>query len=303
MIRTIKLGYLEFNTKNIQALEHYYLNVLGLSLTEGNESEKYISIGLEHHNIALKQANESTLNAIGYQISKNIDLKDALKFLKDKGIVAEIRTDARPGIRELIELHDVDGYRLHLYQEIELPAPGFNEHGIAPHKLGHIAIGSLKPDLARSFYMEILNFKYTDRIGNKATFLTYSTDHHTLNISSFGYAMLHHFAFELRDSSHHTRSGDILAKHKIPLVWGPSRHTAGHNIASYHHDPDYNLVELYTDMDYFIEELNYFEPRPWHTEIPLRPKEWDKNCLWDTEFEYSILDSVLKKHSVHKKIQ
>ena len=41
-----------------------------------------------------------------------------------------------------------------------------------------------------------------------------------------------------------------------------SRHTAGHNIAGYHYDPDRVIVELYTEMDQFIPELGFHEPRP-----------------------------------------
>jgi hypothetical protein len=43
---------------------------------------------------------------------------------------------------------------------------------------------------------------------------------------------------------------------------GPWRHTAGHNVAAYHHDADKVMVELHTEMDVFIPELGICEPRP-----------------------------------------
>ena len=74
----------------------------------------------------------------------------------------------------------------------------------------------------------------------------------------------------------------------MPVLWGPSRHTAGHNIATYHHDADGNVVELYTEMDVYIPELDIFEPRPWHQELPLKPRQWEGLSSWGTEFEVDL---------------
>lgn len=38
---------------------------------------------------------------------------------------------------------------------------------------------------------------------------------------------------------------------------GPARHTAGHNVASYHHGADDAIIELYNDVDVFVPELGY----------------------------------------------
>ena len=82
-------------------------------------------------------------------------------------------------------------------------------------------------------------------------------------------------AFELRDASHMQQACDLLGRRKIPLLWGPVRHGPGHNIATYHRNPDGYLIELFYDMDRMAdEELGYFEPRPWHRDRPQRPKTW-----------------------------
>ena len=59
----------------------------------------------------------------------------------------------------------------------------------------------------------------------------------------------------------------------VNLLWGPSRHTAGHNVAAYHYDPNRVMVELYTEMDQFIPELGMCEPRPWHEHVPMKPEK------------------------------
>ena len=64
------------------------------------------------------------------------------------------------------------------------------------------------------------------------------------------------------------------------MIWGPGRHLIGHNVFTYHHNPDGQIVELYTELDQMKdEELGYFEPRPWHQDQPQRPKVWPMNTL------------------------
>lgn len=296
MINVVKLAYADFTCLDIEAMKNYYEEVIGFSITEvGDEKEVYFSTGVDHHNIVLRPGKESGLSTMGYQIDPKHSLQDVQKYLKDNGIESQLKTDATKGISELLELEDVDGYKLHLFREIEMPAPGFKTGYVSPYKLGHIAIGSLNAAKAVDFYQNILGFHYTDKILTRATFLTCNADHHTLNISSFGHKMMHHIAFELKDASQHVTSADHLAKHNIELKWGPFRHTAGHNMASYHHDPEKNVIELYTDMDQFIPEFGYFDPRPWHETLPLRPQVWPGNCVWYSEFEKNITDAVLEK--------
>jgi len=60
------------------------------------------------------------------------------------------------------------------------------------------------------------------------------------------------------------------------LFAGPGRHGPGHNLFSYHRDPDETTVELFTQLDLMLDErLGYFDPRPWQRDTPQRPKTWD----------------------------
>ena len=85
-----------------------------------------------------------------------------------------------------------------------------------------------------------------------------------------------HFIPEHQQSSGISpKACDHLLRHHIPLLWRPGRHGAGHNIFTYHHDPDEQIVELFTELDIMLDEdLGYFEPRPWHEDFPQRPKVW-----------------------------
>jgi hypothetical protein len=43
-------------------------------------------------------------------------------------------------------------------------------------------------------------------------------------------------------------------------------------------------------MDVFIPELGWFEPRPWHETLPLRPQVWQRGTLttWGTKYDFDF---------------
>ena len=52
----------------------------------------------------------------------------------------------------------------------------------------------------------------------------------------------------------------------------------------------FSTRELYTDMDQFIPELDFHEPRPWHEHLPMRPRTWQLTELnaWGAEFSFNL---------------
>ena len=100
-----------------------------------------------------------------------------------------------------------------------------------------------------------------------------NTDHHTVNFIKGDKAELHHIAFELKDMSHMQNACEMFATEEDPILWGPVRHGPGHNVATYHRNPDEQTVEFFCELDQMKdEELGYFDPRPWHRDTPQRPK-------------------------------
>src|SRR5699024_7189652 len=139
MIKPFKLGYADFDTIDTEAMEHYYTEVMGLSLVEkGEGGTRYLSTSLDHHNITITPSSESGLKRIGFQLGSHYSLNEVKKQLAEQGITAELKSDARPGLSELLELKDPDGFIVQLYTDMEMPAPHFKENGIVPNKLGHL---------------------------------------------------------------------------------------------------------------------------------------------------------------------
>jgi catechol-2,3-dioxygenase len=143
-------------------------------------------------------------------------------------------------------------------------------------KLGHVASRVDKVADVTRFYQEALGFRFSDSIGDDFIFLRCNADHHSVNLLRVGAPRhIHHLAFELQDWSQMKTAADELWSHGVPLIWGPSRHGAGHNLFMYHHDPDGNVVEFFSELDRMSDEgLGVFDWRPWH-DGPQYPRKWD----------------------------
>ncbi len=289
MPKTFRLAYCEFSSPNLEKELAYYTDLLGATLVETMaDGAHYLSLGLDHHNIVLRPGDTAGLLATGWQVGTDVELGRLRSDLLAAGLGSEIM-EATPGLAKRLDV-SVAGHRFHLFSEMAQPAPGFAAHGIVPVRLGHVALITPEADTLIKFFEQTLGFYVTDWFEGIATFLTCNYDHHTLNIIGAPVTKLHHIAFELRGNGHQYEASDKLAKARKQIVWGPSRHTAGHNYASYHFDPDHTLIELYTDMDIYLPDAGYFEPRPWHEELPQKPRVWppDQFNAWDTKFEFDF---------------
>ncbi len=291
MVQVFRLAYVHFGTPDMAQMLKYYQDVIGLSVIEQDESRAYVSTSIDHHNIMLSKANESGLIGFGLQLMPNISCEEAAETLHRNGIEATIKMNEVSGIRELVEFVDLDGYVVHLFSAMEVAAPGFQTTGVRPNKVGHLSLRVKDAKRSVEYYKQF-GFSNTDWIEDFFGFMTCNRDHHVLNFATSDYKAMHHLAFELRDYSHLVSAMDHLGRNEIPILWGPSRHGAGHNIATYHRDPDGNMIELFTDADVFVPELGIFEPRPWHEHFPQRPRVWGTDeCItrWGTSFEQSLV--------------
>ena len=172
---------------------------------------------------------------------------------------------------------DPKGTTIELFSDLDHAAACEVSHGVAPTKLGHVAFGVPDARTMTDFYVEQLGFRVSDWLEDFFVFLRCGSDHHTANFRTAPVTAMAHIAFELIDWGHVRTACDTLGQHKRTILWGPLRHGIGHNIAVYHRDPDGNVIEFYTEMDQMKDEaLGYFDPRPWHTDSPQRPKVWDR---------------------------
>lgn len=289
--KVFQLGYIAMECPDFEKTKDHYAETMGMAQTAvGHDGEVYLSIGYEHHNIVLKKAERKALTNLGFQLQPGIELPALVKELAGHGFAAQIKTDSQPGVPSLVEFEPVPGVVLQLFPDIEAPAPGFKRTGVSPLRLGHVAVISTEGEKLMKTFTDVLGFWFTDTIGGLANFFTCNRDHHVVNIVAAPDDRIHHIAFQLKGNASHAMACDTLRENGVPVRWGPARHTAGHNLAGYHFDPENVLIELYTDMDQFIPQLNMCEARPWHEHFPMRPRHWELSelCAWETDYAFNL---------------
>jgi catechol-2,3-dioxygenase len=269
-----KLAVYEVHTADVERLVDYYEDSLGLVCTERTANTAYLTTSSDHHSVVICAGEPDGRARLGFEVTGS--LADTAQRLAQAGVSFQRRTDPEPGVGEdLVVAEHGSGTPLTLIEGQTASGVALANSG-RPTKLGHVA--SYVSDLAASqrFYLEVMGFRFSDMIGDFFTFLRCSADHHTINMmQSAKRSGLFHVAFEMRDFLHLKDQLDHLATRGHVLLWGPGRHGVGHNIFTYHADPDGNIVELFTELDLIAdEETGTFEPRPWHEEFPQRPKVW-----------------------------
>ncbi|GGO24210.1 oxidoreductase [Gemmobacter aquaticus] len=289
--KVFQLGYVALEAPDLEETRDHYIENLGMTeLARGDDGAVYLSIGHYHHDLVLRPAEQKSLMHLGYQLKPHITVADMARAVQALGLKAAIKTDSQPGVSELVEVVGPGGNIFQFYNEIAAPTPGYKHSGVPILRLGHVAVISPEAEKLMAFYEDFLGFVKTDDIAGIANFYTCNREHHVVNIVNVPMSRVHHIAFELRGTAHHAQAADALARAGVNQLWGPARHTAGHNIAGYHYDPNQVMVELYTEMDVFIPELGIQEPRPWHEETPMRPKSWQPHELnaWGAEYGFNL---------------
>ena len=274
-VRVSKLGYVQFTTPDVDRLVDYYTKVLDFQLVEQAPQGAFLTTGFDHHSVVISQGEGRGRSAVGYEIWGSV--ADAERRLRAAGYEVERRSDIGPGMSQALVLTEPStGVPLHLYEDQDRSGvDGYTP--LRPTKLGHVAAFTPELSTLQQFYEDLLGFSWSDTVGDFFVFLRCNADHHAANfMASTKLDGMHHVAYEMRDPAHLITLLDHLAKENYRLIWGPGRHGPGHNLFTYHKDPDGNTVELFTQLDVMHDDnKGYWEPRPWHESFPLFPRTWE----------------------------
>ncbi len=277
------LAHCAFETPDVARLTDHYETVVGLHVAHRDaDGTTYMAVNGGAPAIVLHPGARARLRHVALELAPGATAMDAAARLERSGVAATIAADAAPGVVAQVDFEDVGGHAVRLVEPAARGAhhgdrPVGSGPGIAPEKLGHVARRVTDPADVCSFYEDVLGFRVSDWIGDYFVFLRCGPEHHVVNfVRSPSAPALDHLAFQVHDVAHLTRACDVLASHGVPLIWGPGRHGAGHNLYVYYRNPDDQIVELFCDLDVMLDErVGAFEPRPWHEDRPQRPKVWD----------------------------
>jgi catechol 2,3-dioxygenase-like lactoylglutathione lyase family enzyme len=276
MIKVHRIGHATFETPDLEKKIDYYTQVMGLALVEREKDRAFLAARSGQLAIELQRGGKPVCTKLSFEVAPNADFADMARKLADDGVKSEVRSDSIPGTSRLLSFKDPKGTSIELFTEWTGLGRDQSVGGIGPLKLGHVAFFTDNPQAMSEFYGRVLGFRTADWIGDFFVFMRCNADHHVVNFIRGKTVGMHHLAFELRDFSHIQHACDLFGQKDIPIVWGPVRLGPGHNVATFHRNPDDWTIETYCELDQMKdEELGYYDPRPWHKDVPQRPKVWN----------------------------
>jgi catechol 2,3-dioxygenase-like lactoylglutathione lyase family enzyme len=278
MIGVKKISHAAYETPDLERQSDYYTEILGLALIAKDKGAIYLANTIEHHSVILRRGTEPKCVCIGFQIGPNDDLGEFEKQTRNHGIKTTRMKDPEPTIADMVSFTDPKGTIVEVFRAPDPRNQKFQNKGVVPHKLGHVAFHVSDVKGITKFYCDVLGFRVSDWMGDYFSFLRCGPDHHTINLVETGGNRHFHTAFELRDWAHLQQACDFLSRNGYTQLWGPGRHGIGHNLFAYHRAPNGLITELFAELDQMKDEsLGYFDPRPWHRDNPQRPKTWAKD--------------------------
>jgi catechol 2,3-dioxygenase-like lactoylglutathione lyase family enzyme len=283
MIKPRRIGHATLETPDLERQIVYWTEVAGLVLAEREKGRAFLATKTGLLAVQLERADRVHCTRLSFEVAPSTDFAALAKELTADGINSELRNDSVPGMGKVLTFKDNKGTAIDLFTDWSYLGSHHQVSGIGPLKLGHIAFHVPDVKAIADFYVKVMGFRVSDWIEDWFVFMRCNPDHHTVNFIRGDNTELHHIAFELKDMSHMQNACEMFATKNIPILWGPVRHGPGHNIATYHRNPDEQNVEVYIDLDQMKdEELGYFDPKPWHRDTPQRPKTWARTetTIW-----------------------
>jgi catechol-2,3-dioxygenase len=283
MVTVTGLSHVALTTAQSAAMEAYLVDVLGFwACRRDPDGVGHFSLGGAGAQVELIPGDRSSLHHVGFALAEDSDLDAVTDELAAAGLTVRRPERQDPNSGGTLEISDPEDNTIHLVLgDGSLVEPAPTGAGLRPLRIGHIATRVRDVARVQAFYVDVLGFSWSDSIGPDFSFLRCNADHHAVNLLKADRpGEPHHIAFELSDLLHTQRAADRLSQAGISLAWGPGRHGPGHNLFTYHIDPDGHTIELYAGMDRMGHEgQGFFDPRSWHADSPPRPKVWDGDDL------------------------
>ncbi|WP_164738392.1 VOC family protein [Aquabacter cavernae] len=283
-LRITRLAFATFGSPDPAQLADYYASVIGLSAMTRADGGVHLASPSGETCVLVEAGEAPVCTGLGFETAPDVPLEDVARWLGAQGIASAVRTDPLPGIARMLRFTDFKGTRIDVFNTPPPAVPALAGAGIGPRKLGHVAFYVADIQQAVAFYRDILGFRVSDWMEDFFVFMRCGPDHHTCNFISSANRGMHHMAFELADWAHVKAACDGLSRAGLQMTWGPGRHGPGHNIFTYHRNPQNQIIELFTELDVMSDEASgAFDPRPWHRDAPQRPKVWrasEATNLW-----------------------
>ena len=259
-----RLGYVALNVTEIARSVHFYETLFGLQAAgEGPNGERLFRCSKRHHDVILHRAKEPGLRRVGWEMDGPENLAKIRAHFGTLGIACH---DVSPADQAALGIHDAfritepnTGTTFEYFSRLDEASTPFRPTVTKIVRLGHVVITAAEHAKAEKFFLEQLNYRASDRIGQAVTFMRCFPNplHHSLGLSNGPVNRLHHVNFMVTDVDDIGKALWRMKKNNVPIVFGPGRHPPSDSMFLYFLDPDGMTVEYSFGMEEFPE----VEPR------------------------------------------
>jgi 3,4-dihydroxyphenylacetate 2,3-dioxygenase len=282
----VRIAHLELVVRDLGAAREFYVDLLGLPVTEETADAIYLR-GYEervHHSLVLRRGAEPLLGHVAFRVWEEGDLDALAAHFEALGCTPAW---AEPGQVELgqgraLRVQDPLGFPVEFFHETsqaERLLQRFDLYrGAQIMRLEHVNLYVPDPAPAYEVYRG-LGFRCSEYIAMDdgrlaAVWLYRKPTVHDVAFTTGAGPRLHHIAFAVSDPLAIMRLCDILAgaRRDGAIERGPGRHGVSNAFFVYLRDPDGHRVELYVG-DYYTGDPD-FEPIGWSASDPRRRTFW-----------------------------
>ncbi|MFC6354691.1 3,4-dihydroxyphenylacetate 2,3-dioxygenase [Luethyella okanaganae] len=259
----LRCASMELVVTDLAASREFYVDILGLVVTEEDENAIYLRAFEEfiHHNLVLRKGPVAAVAAFSYRVRTPEDVDVAEAYYRELGCRVERRSEGfAKGVGDSVRVEDPLGFPYEFFyavEHVERLAWRYDLYGAgALVRLDHF--NQVTPDVPRGrSYLEDLGFRVTEDIQDDqgVTYAAWmrrkSTVHDTALTGGNGPRM-HHVAFSTHEKHNIIHICDKLGalRKSDTIERGPGRHGVSNAFYLYLRDPDGHRVEIYT-QDYY----------------------------------------------------
>jgi len=259
----LRCAYVELVVTDLKRSRDFYVDVLGLTVTEEDDRCVYLRSLEEfiHHNLVLRQGTTAAAAAFAFRVRSPQELDRAVAFYTEAGCrVERSATGFTKGVGDSVRVTDPFGFPYEFFYDVEhverlawrydLYTPG------ALVRLDHF--NQVTPDVTRATrFLQDLGFRVTEDIADEegtvyaAWMRRKATVHDTAMTGGDGPRM-HHVAFATHEKHNILAICDKLGALRMSdcIERGPGRHGVSNAFYLYLRDPDGHRIEIYT-QDYY----------------------------------------------------
>jgi catechol 2,3-dioxygenase len=279
----VRLSHVEFKVKDLAASRAFYVDILGLQVTDETPDTIYLRALEErgHHCIILTKANRSEAGCLAFKVWSEEDLDKAEQFLTARGNAVEWVELPYQG--RTLRTRDPFGTPLEFYAKMDRLPPIHQQYalykGVKPLRIDHFNCFSPNVDESVAFYSD-LGFRVTEYTEDEeskrlwAAWMHRKGGVHDIAFTNGAGPRLHHTAFWVPTPLNIIDLLDLMSTsgYLSNIERGPGRHGISNAFFLYIRDPDGNRIEIYCS-DYQTVDPD-LEPIKWDLKDPQRQTLW-----------------------------